>query len=581
MQNQIRQNATEVSSYLQDLAKWEKSIKAKDKKIISKKGSQPRAPVRAGVGTVSTTSILNNQTTPLAVVPGDKSGLAVQDKKATGVDESAASHTYDKGYKKWEKLDVDALLAEQDKEDDELAYGGAHVEPEEEDDKEGGTVPSSSALTPATMADRVAPHVTAQVSRSVPKARGMFADIDAETAERDLGNAQFKKGNFAAAVKSYTRCLGLRAKNYVAFSNRAMAYLKLKDFVKAEQDCSSALSIQPDHCKSLVRRASACTSQGKLRAAVQDLLAATATSDGATSKSVAMDLAKAREQLKNAISRAPMVLVDEAAIVWEEEGDAATMLEGPEAPGLSGIPEGASRVTIIDDVDEEERLEDVEQKPTAISIEFDDDEEAPDGDVRTPAPAAAPKMAIPSKKERDSAMLKGSDRLESSSEKEKKPKKSKKKSRAAAGETGSLSGRKSSVSSGKSLTGYELERLLLNCRTSKSAQKDLFTRRLTPSVFEAVLSTLLEADVLYDVFNTLNVYLAERTADGAKVFATYTTVLSRKPDTERAVQLLVRLLSRAQRQKLMDIVGAWIDVASGDDASTVESLEVLVNFLAC
>ena len=68
---------------------------------------------------------------------------------------------------------------------------------------------------------------------AVPKARGVFQERDAEESERERGNTEFKSGNFTAAVKAYTKCLGMKAKNYIAFSNRAMAYLKLKEYVRA------------------------------------------------------------------------------------------------------------------------------------------------------------------------------------------------------------------------------------------------------------------------------------------------------------------------------------------------------------
>jgi tetratricopeptide (TPR) repeat protein len=64
-------------------------------------------------------------------------------------------------------------------------------------------------------------------------ARGSYEARDVEEVERERGNAEFKGGNFSAAVKCYTKCLGLKARNYVAFSNRAMAYLKLKEYARA------------------------------------------------------------------------------------------------------------------------------------------------------------------------------------------------------------------------------------------------------------------------------------------------------------------------------------------------------------
>jgi hypothetical protein len=44
----------------------------------------------------------------------------------------------------------------------------------------------------------------------VPRARGVPSGKDTETVEREKGNEEFQAGNFTAAVKSYTKCLGLK-----------------------------------------------------------------------------------------------------------------------------------------------------------------------------------------------------------------------------------------------------------------------------------------------------------------------------------------------------------------------------------
>jgi tetratricopeptide (TPR) repeat protein len=68
---------------------------------------------------------------------------------------------------------------------------------------------------------------------TVPAARGTYEARDVEEIERERGNTEFKAGNFTAAVKCYTKCLGMKQRNFVAFSNRAMAYLKLKEYARA------------------------------------------------------------------------------------------------------------------------------------------------------------------------------------------------------------------------------------------------------------------------------------------------------------------------------------------------------------
>jgi hypothetical protein len=65
---------------------------------------------------------------------------------------------------------------------------------------------SPEKLTPASIAQ---PVNTPQIS-TVPKARGVYVEQDSEEAQRERGNAEFKAGNFTAAVKSYTICLGLK-----------------------------------------------------------------------------------------------------------------------------------------------------------------------------------------------------------------------------------------------------------------------------------------------------------------------------------------------------------------------------------
>lgn len=243
VQNQIRNNAEEVNGFFQDMVKWEKDIKAKDTKIIQKKltrqaRSSASAPItRQGAGTV-----------------------AVSDSLPVNKGSSAACHTYDVGYNKWEKLSIS------ESGDMEAGQDSGPVGPV--------AMSESSVLTPASLVALSSVPVVAQTQVSRPLRTATTVDI--ETYERERGNSEFKNGNFASAIKCYTKCLGLKPKNYVAFSNRAMAYLKLKEHHKAEADCSCALRVAPQHVKSLLRRASARAMLGKHRAALSDLLAAAA-----------------------------------------------------------------------------------------------------------------------------------------------------------------------------------------------------------------------------------------------------------------------------------------------------------------
>lgn len=90
MQHQIRANAANLQDYFSDLYSWEKAISQEDasRKKNKKSGGAntappPRARQSAVIGSVS---------------DGDK----VEGEKTRPAD----AHTYDKGYKRWDKFDV-------------------------------------------------------------------------------------------------------------------------------------------------------------------------------------------------------------------------------------------------------------------------------------------------------------------------------------------------------------------------------------------------------------------------------------------------------------------------------------------
>ena len=55
-------------------------------------------------------------------------------------------------------------------------------------------------------------------------------------------------GKYDLAREAYTASLGVKA-THLAFANRAMASLKLRDFAAAEADCTSAIDLEPSYIK--------------------------------------------------------------------------------------------------------------------------------------------------------------------------------------------------------------------------------------------------------------------------------------------------------------------------------------------
>ena len=153
---------------------------------------------------------------------------------------TAASHTYDKGYKKWEAFDVDAALEEEVWMECEVSLSfdryelcwafsscskfenhfyrqkGERERPRVEElidsddlcDRRDVDVEESKAatLTPASIVKQCT--TTPAVAKLVPRALGVAQSGDVESLEREKGNEAFKRGEFQAAIKSYTKCIG-------------------------------------------------------------------------------------------------------------------------------------------------------------------------------------------------------------------------------------------------------------------------------------------------------------------------------------------------------------------------------------
>ena len=85
------------------------------------------------------------------------------------------------------------------------------------------------------------------------------APVNATTGEEDKmrGNESFKAGRYEDAVKHYSKAISEDPQNATYFSNRAQCYLKMGNFMDAEQDCSSALQVHPKNVKALLRRGTA------------------------------------------------------------------------------------------------------------------------------------------------------------------------------------------------------------------------------------------------------------------------------------------------------------------------------------
>ena len=88
---------------------------------------------------------------------------------------------------------------------------------------------------------------------------------------RGSGNEAYRRGDYEEAVRAYTRCLASDPEATVAYSNRSMAHLQLKDFSAALIDAEAALKLDGSLVKARYRRATALEHLGREDEAIQDL----------------------------------------------------------------------------------------------------------------------------------------------------------------------------------------------------------------------------------------------------------------------------------------------------------------------
>ncbi|OQR90010.1 RNA polymerase II-associated protein [Thraustotheca clavata] len=264
VQHQIRENAAYLQDYYSDMKLWEKSMAKKELSLKSNTKKAPPVRVRNTVAVNvrgSEDSVSIQHPINAILTPSHESKAA------------PASHVYDKGYTKWDTFDVEAALKEVDE-------------------------PSVKKTVEQPVVD------TPPKKKVVTKNAPTIPRVSREVLEKENGNAHFKAGEYAAAVKCYTRSLGYNPRNAIVLSNRAMAHLKLKEYLKAEQDTTLAIQIDANHVKSYSRRATARNALGKHHLALLDLEAALALEP--QNKTIHAQVKSTRETLKLSIKRAPL-----------------------------------------------------------------------------------------------------------------------------------------------------------------------------------------------------------------------------------------------------------------------------------
>ncbi|KAG6888652.1 hypothetical protein C0992_007910 [Termitomyces sp. T32_za158] len=84
--------------------------------------------------------------------------------------------------------------------------------------------------------------------------RQAYIDPEKSAVAREEGNAHFKAGDFAAAVKSYTESIKRDPSDARGYNNRAAAYTKLAALPEALKDANEAIKTDPKFVKAYIRK---------------------------------------------------------------------------------------------------------------------------------------------------------------------------------------------------------------------------------------------------------------------------------------------------------------------------------------
>lgn len=148
--------------------------------------------------------------------------------------------------------------------------------------------------------------------------------------EKEQGNEYFKQKKFAEAIECYSRSIAL-SPTAVSFANRAMAYLKLRRFEEAENDCTEALNLDDRYVKAYSRRITARKGLGKLKEAMDD--AEFAVSVDANNPELRKQYSEIKALLMEKMSKRSSVQAKHTISEFDKAGDRKDITSHP-ATGL-------------------------------------------------------------------------------------------------------------------------------------------------------------------------------------------------------------------------------------------------------
>ena len=249
IQNQIKNNSTDIKNYIDDLYKWEDDVSTqKPKKRPNPKNDEDLPPIRGKV---------QQDLKDLPPVRGKDQKQNQNESEASKNSRlKRDGNTVSDYYKAWDKFNPDEELKKLDSNENEEYRPPTISKPVELDPR------------------KQPPLAPANTKIVVKGGRNPNSEYDAL---KDKANLLFRTHEYAKALEIYSEIiekLKIAGSQGVFFStllsNRAMTYIKLQDFVRAEADCELAISKTPDFGKAFIRRGICRKKMGKIKAALID-----------------------------------------------------------------------------------------------------------------------------------------------------------------------------------------------------------------------------------------------------------------------------------------------------------------------
>jgi len=242
IQQQIKNNSTDIKSYIDDLYKWEDTVKQNPQKPLKKPINPDLPPIR---GKVQSESLEKDHF------------LSNSDPKNPNIKLKRDGNTVSDYYKAWDKFDPDEELKKLD---------------EDKGNNDSKPPISSKPINLNNNKEVLAP---AYSKITVKGGRNPNSEYEAL---KDKANLYYRNYEYQKALEIYNEIIEKIQKGSgnpsmflsLLLSNRAMTFIKLQDYVKAEIDCKIAIENTPDFYKPYARRGLCRKKMGKIKLAIKD-----------------------------------------------------------------------------------------------------------------------------------------------------------------------------------------------------------------------------------------------------------------------------------------------------------------------